>query len=312
MAKIKNKEPEQVSQLIGDVLPGPVRPRKPSTYDMLKQSNPEHHLIVNYDKALKEFDDYWESKRLEALQHKVDEPQAVPFKKLQPVDILSVYKLFLIKYYEVTGDVFDKEANDGEGKLLAYTLLYYMFRDERFLNSPLINTEINHPDMRKGIMVIGSYGCGKTSIFKAIRQMFYDAEKNPDIMVKDVDGDDVSLRRYRRLFGVFTANEVVDMYEACNNGDEKEKFWKIFSKGEIYFDDLMTERIASNYGKVELFKDIIEKRYDKALRTLISLNYDGNTNETLTAIGKRYGARVYDRLFHMFNIVELKGRSLRK
>jgi DNA replication protein DnaC len=304
----RNNKATKASKLIDKVIPQ--RPRKPSTYDMLKQSNPEHRLVTEYDAAMKIFDEYWESVRLENLSAIKTEP--VEVKKLVEVDIKSAYSLFKIKYFEVTGREFDFDANEGESKMLAYTLLYYFFRDERFLKSPLINTEINDPGMMKGVLVIGDYGCGKTSIFKAIRKMFFDAERDDTVMIGDVDGDDVSLKRYRRLFGYYTANEVVQMFEACTCNEEKERFWQIFNKGEIYFDDLMTERQASNYGKVELFKDILEIRDDKSLRTLGSTNYEGNTNETLMALGKKYGPRVYDRLFKMFNIIELKGGSLRK
>lgn len=303
----RNRKATQASQLIDKVIPQ--RPRKPSTYELLKASNPEHRLIVEYDAAMKIFDEYWEERRLEKI--KIDEP-AKPMKAMQPVDIVSVYNLFKVKYHQLTGNPFDFEANDGESKILAYTLLYYFFRDERFLKSPLINTDVNEASMQKGVLVVGGFGCGKTSIFKAIRQMFFDAVKDEDILVKDVDGDEVSLRKYRRLFGYYTTNEVVQSFEYCTAPEEKERFWQTFSRGEIYFDDLMTERQASNYGKVELFKDILEIRYDKRLRTLASINPDGNINETISAMGRKYGPRVYDRAFEMFNIIELKGKSLRK
>ena len=74
----------------------------------------------------------------------------------------------------------------------------------------------------------------------------------------------------------------------------------------------MTESTASNYGKLEIFKDLFEMRYTNRAKTLISLNYAGTLDETLDEISKKYGERVYDRLFEMFNIIELHGESLRK
>lgn len=304
----KNKT-QQASSLIDDLnIPGrPERPRKPSTYDYLKQTNPEHRLVVEYEAALKVFNDYWDS-----IPSPEPKTKPEPLKKLVDVDIKSCYELFKKMFLEVTAVPFDHEENNGESKILVYTLLYYFFRDKRFLDSPLINKEINQTDLQKGILVIGGYGCGKTSVFKTIRQMFFDAQRNRDVKVLDVDGDEVSLCRYRRSFGYYTANEVVRIYEEAVNPEMKDRFWKIMTKGLVYYDDLMTEREASNYGKVEIFKDILEERYDKKSLTLASCNYVENTQKTMEALGQKYGSRVYDRLFEMFNIIELKGKSLRK
>ena len=75
----------------------------------------------------------------------------------------------------------------------------------------------------------------------------------------------------------------------------------------------MAEEKANNYGKIELFKQIFEKRYSNRTKTIISLNYVGDTVEsTLEAFAERYGERNYDRIFEMYNIIELKGESLRK
>ena len=42
----------------------------------------------------------------------------------------------------------------------------YLGKNERFLNSTILNKKINEPHLFKGLLVIGGYGCGKTSIFK--------------------------------------------------------------------------------------------------------------------------------------------------
>jgi len=96
--------------------------------------------------------------------------------------------------------------------------------------------------------------------------------------------------------------------------------------GDRYFDDIKTERHASNYGKVNLFKDILENRYNnrvqivkgvtKINKTFGTCNYkegyEGNTEVALEEFGEMYGGRIYDRLFEMFNIIEFKGKSFRK
>ena len=60
--------------------------------------------------------------------------------------------------------------------------------------------------------------------------------------------------------------------------------------------------MVSRIKKVEIFKDILEKRYSNNAKTMVSMNYSGNSvEETLDAISDKYGERVYDRIFEMFN-----------
>lgn len=287
----------------------PILPRKPARYDFLKAANPDHPLITRYHDQMKIYNEYW----LKANPPKEPEPKP-QLKKLVEIDFVSLYGLFKEAYLEANAKEFNPELNNGEPKILAFTLLYYIFHNEAFLKSPILNKTINQPHLDKGLLVIGSYGCGKTSIFKAIRHLCFTALTDEEIKVKDVDGDMVSLQRYRRLFfAYFTTNDVVTDYEGCSTQEAKTRFWYIMSKGRHYYDDLMREREASNYGKLEIFKDILESRYDKRSPTMASLNYDGDTAETtLQAMGRKYGPRVYDRLFEMFNVVEVNGKSLRK
>jgi len=88
------------------------------------------------------------------------------------------------------------------------------------------------------------------------------------------------------------------------------------NQGVIYYDDVKTERIASNYGMTNLFKDIIEKREVRKLKTYITCNFKedqpGNIPAALLEFGEKYGSRVFDRLFSMFNIIEFKGKSFRR
>jgi hypothetical protein len=316
------KQTQSASRVIGEHidLPGkPEFPRRPSSYDQLKKLDPEHKVIKAYEEKLKAYQEYWAE--VDRLNPPSLPPESVKLKKLVEMDIKSLYGLFCNSFFEVTGHMFNPEANDGEAKKLVYTLLYYLCRSENFLKSPLLNREVSEPDIKKSLLVIGGYGCGKTSVFKSLHKLFFEAERSKEIMVKDVEGDFVHLHRYRRGFAYHTANGAVEQFEACDSPERKERFWKITSGGLAYFDDVMTERQASNYGKVELFKDIFEKRYEASKFTMASCNYPeimsdngvrlGSVKETVIAIGNRYGPRVHDRMWS-FNIIELKGKSMRK
>ena len=110
------------------------------------------------------------------------------------------------------------------------------------------------------------------------------------------------------------------MYESTTDNTERKEFYKLHLNGVRCFDDVLSEREANNYGKANLIKDILEERYMKHKRTYITVNYldqkatqkAEDLNESLKQIGAKYGSRVYDRIFEMFNIVEFRGKSFRK
>jgi DNA replication protein DnaC len=115
-------------------------------------------------------------------------------------------------------------------------------------------------------------------------------------------------------FKYYAAKDLVLRYEHCTSASEKEYFFKDVSRPKMFIDDLMSERMASNYGKVDVIQDVLMQRYDKRLITFASCNYNDNdycAKSTLEDIGLRYGSRIYDRLFEMFNVIEFKGSSLR-
>jgi DNA replication protein DnaC len=174
-------------------------------------------------------------------------------------------------------------------------LLYYFSRDERFFECENL-TNLSTPSFDKGLLIVGTFGNGKTATMRVFERIFRNIKN--------------------RTFKGYTANEVVGMFEKCNDENLKKDFDRKMNLGSRYFDDLKTERIASNYGKVNIFKDILETRYNNNLKTYITCNYkegfEGNVEVALEEFGEKYGGRVYDRLFEMFNIIEFKGKSFRK
>lgn len=289
-------------QDVGSLIP----PRKSAAiYALLKVNNFDHHLVKKY---LEEYAEY--QKNLEAHLATLPKKEEIILPELKPINIESLYDLFKSAFELFQKKPFDETVNNSESKRLARTLCAYFLQKKAFLRSPLLN-EKSIPDLQKGLMIVGGYGNGKTSILNTFHQMFKIAASMP-IQVTDIDGTQQLLGRYKLGFGYFTANYLVKTFEAISDPQEKEIFWNRYSKGIKYFDDIMTESTASNYGKIEIFKDLFEMRYTNGAKTLISLNYMGTLDETLDEISKKYGERVYDRLFEMFNIIELHGESLRK
>ena len=289
-------------QDVGSLIP----PRKSAAIDaLLKVNNVDHHLAKKY---LEEYAEY--QKNLEAHLATLPKKEEIILPELKPINIESLYDLFKSAFELFQKKPFDETVNNSESKRLARTLCAYFLQKKAFLRSPLLN-EKSIPDLQKGLMIVGGYGTGKTSILNTFHQMFKIAASMP-IQVTDIDGTLQLLGRYKLGFGYFTANDLVKNFEAISDPQEKEIFWNCYSKGIKYFDDIMTESTASNYGKIEIFKDLFEMRYTNRAKTLISLNYARTLDETLDEISKKYGERVYDRLFEMFNIIELHGESLRK
>ena len=122
-------------------------------------------------------------------------------------------------------------------------------------------------------------------------------------------------------FKGYSTNEVVNLFEKINpaSNDQlitRSEFDKMMNTGKRYFDDVKTERHASNFGKMNLMKDILEVREKNNLLTHVTCNFkDGFDNDIqagLDEFEEKYGSRLYDRIFKMFNVIEFKGKSFRR
>jgi len=203
---------------------------------------------------------------------------------------------FKERFFDLERVKFDESHLDN-----VKTILYYFAKDQRFFKSDRLckNDKGNYfsdPSFDKGLLIIGNYGNGKTSTMKTLKSLF--------------DGTPL-------VFKSYSANRVVTTFESYNNGSERTEYINRTKTKAAYFDDIKTEKDASNYGKHNLFKDIIEERYLNKAKTYITCNFretdtKGEIKDALIEFNDRYGPRVFDRLFEMFNIIEFKGSSLRK
>jgi DNA replication protein DnaC len=293
-------------------------PRKSAAIDAMLKINPDHPIAKKY---LEDFEKYGKAFTEFVNENKPKEEFLKP--KLKPIDPEYFYGAFVENYKFVAVKEFDESLNDYESRRLARTLVSYFIGNKSFYKSPLLcknsdGTFKSQPDLNKGLMIIGSYGIGKTSIIETFHNIFKYARDNA-FRIKNKAGEFEQLRWYEIYFAFCTTNDVVSEFEGIKRNEHSDEdyvwdqFWKKHTKGFRYYDDVMTEKVASNFGKVELFKQIFEKRYSNRAKTIISLNYEGDSvDSTLEAFAKRYGERNYDRLFEMYNIIELKGESLRK
>ncbi len=174
------------------------------------------------------------------------------------------------------------------------TLFYYFLKDERFFKCKNLSN-LNQPSFDKGLLIIGDFGVGKSVTMYCLHKLFLSTPLG---------------------FRFSSALDIVTTYEGCATEQDKTDFWSSQCYNTKYFDDVKTERDANNYGRVNLFKEILEKRERNRAKTFITCNYaendtTNNLDKALMEFNTKYGGRVYDRLFYMFNIIEFKGTSLR-
>ncbi|AQX87155.1 hypothetical protein I6H88_10085 [Elizabethkingia bruuniana] len=290
-------------------------PIRPLMYDQLKRLNPQHRIVLEYDEKIDIYNRACQKSTMKIDEIEIGNPLQEIF-PLAPIKYGSLLKLFKGKYKQNEGVDFDESANGGEAGVFVATLISYFTGKQSFFRSPLIYKEngksiISHS---KGLLVMGGYGNGKTSVFKAFHDMFNECLLEP-IGVKDMNENVQLLRQYKMHFGFTSTTQVNRDYETKSTPAEKEFYWNRQLNYIKYFDDLLAEDKAK-YGHNDLMQSILEERYVLKKKTYTTVNYVDNSENkianTLNALGDRYGDRIYDRIFQMFNILILEGGSLRR
>ncbi len=166
---------------------------------------------------------------------------------------------------------------DDKNEPVIKQLYLYLRKDERFSG-----------DMRKGVMLVGKYGCGKTLIMQAMAEMY-----NSVIY---------SLHIQRPLLKFFKSSELISIL--------KEKPVKSFSRMPLIIDEFGREpKQVMDFGNLRSpMIELLCERYDTGAWT------HGISNFTLDTLcsENQYGKMTGDRLKSMFNFIELKGESRRK
>ena len=142
-------------------------------------------------------------------------------------------------------------------------------------------------DRRKGLLIFGRYGCGKSLMMRLFGQ-------NP-----------------RQSFRIVSSRAIAEDYRLNNDMAPHKAAIPNYSSSKFFghsvlglcIDDMGAESERSNYGNVSnVIAEIIQDRYDiPALRGPMTHIV---TNATPKQLRKAYGERVYDRLRGLFNIVE--------
>ena len=148
-------------------------------------------------------------------------------------------------------------------------------------------------DPRKGILIRGNVGSGKSILFRTLRSCLIKEEYS---------------RFFRKI--TFTTCESVSKQFMLGGDKFIDKYGKGAVKFEynkpvlsnVCFDDLGNEETKNHYGNYrEVMKDIITERYDHYLDHNLITCFTTNLN--MEEIEKRYDTRVKSRLEQMCNII---------
>lgn len=148
---------------------------------------------------------------------------------------------------------------------------------------------------KRGLMFIGSAGCGKTLAMKALNQTahFIDLTNTKSLI------DCMPYKREVLIHGLTV---------------EKEDMWTIEDNRSVILDDLGNEPIRNNYGvKEQTVANFILQWYSASYKNpAMKARLFVTTNLTVEQLIELYGVRIVDRLFEMVHIVNFKSKSHRK
>lgn len=198
-----------------------------------------------------------------------------------------------------TGDqtkVFEPEVfqRDAIAALVWYFTNNYEFEK---LNTGVYNSTGLEFSLQKGIWLWGNPGVGKTllmQMFSRNRNLCYQVVQCPKIVFGYVKYGDDHISQYGRV--IYQTEDALSFYQGV--------------QGVCYNDLGIETSPAKHYGTPvnvmeTIFLDTYENKVPFSQRHV-------TTNLTFDQIKETYGVRFLDRIKQCFNIIEIKGKSLRK
>ncbi|WP_373941015.1 hypothetical protein OEG92_14375 [Polaribacter sejongensis] len=150
----------------------------------------------------------------------------------------------------------------------------------------------------KGLFLYGKCGASKSLFFETLEEVYKKYPK-PLIRIKTIHTIEL------------TSNVLNELSRPNQLASNDISIYEKNATGSIHFEELGAERKLNHFGNsINVMSDIIQLRYATSRRakclTFIT------SNLSLNDIRKQYGERVYDRMFEMFNFIEIPGDTRRK
>lgn len=164
---------------------------------------------------------------------------------------------------------------------------------ETWFVQDVVRAEQLNINLKKGILLSGPVGAGKTSIMKIFRLLF--AGTNPFI-----------IKSCREITFEFSKNgyEVIQKYSSHSYDTRKVPFRPI----TYCFDDLGVESNLNYFGdKSNIMAEILLSRYDQFIDKQMLTHI--TTNLSAREIENMYGNRVRSRMREMFNLISFDASS---
>lgn len=174
-----------------------------------------------------------------------------------------------------------------ENQHIIFSIFRYFLQQPDFNEYGLIK---NKPGLEKGLLIYGDYGVGKSTLFDAIHnigRIILDQTRSTQLWFPRIS----------------TVHLLTRYYESQQNKNSNFKL-EDYYRGKLYLDDVGKEDKA--YNREEIIGKLLFERHRKKLKTFVT------TNENPSAIAKRYGHHIGDRLPEMFNIIKWEGKSWRE
>ncbi|UYW02090.1 hypothetical protein K5I29_04095 [Flavobacterium agricola] len=289
-----------MAESIKDIIQKPVSRKR---YEFLKRFN---NLTEDEKTEISRFEQENKPKQVFTLKEVKSRPNGKILNKE------TLWKAFLKEYFEQNKVNFQKTH---DSVINVSSVMKYFLRDETFFDSLNLVTSFDKgkltPSFDKGLLIIGNYGNGKSSMLRALSGAIN------NMYLQAYNENWQTLPQWQSVrFSYHNVHDVVTDFECIDNNESRANFYKKYSGFRHCYDDIKKEKIASNFGKTNLMKEIIEKRYDNKAKTFAICNYDdafpNNLEHAVLEFGAKYGGHVLDRIFEMFNILEFKGKSFRK
>lgn len=175
---------------------------------------------------------------------------------------------------ETYGAHFTLHPNDIE---IIQKLLIYFFQDYQAMNHYNFNP-------KKGMLLSGPIGCGKTSLITLIRSLLPTPQRFGIVSCREI-----------------TFNFIKDGYEVIQNYSAN-AYNPYHKPHTTCFDDLGAESTLKYYGnQCNVMGEILLSRYDHFISSQMLTH--ATTNLSATELENYYGSRVRSRMREMFNLI---------